>query len=788
MVNSTQYLTCKRNALEKYFSKLNPEQRKAVFTVKGPVLILAGAGSGKTSVLINRIANMIFFGDAYEADGGSSEISQQDLDFLESYAAGIETDSNRLREITASNCIKPWNILAITFTNKAAGELRDRLQAMLGEESGGITAATFHSACVRILRREIDHLGYQSSFTIYDSDDSQRIVKTCLSELNVPEKQFPPKTILSIISGAKDEMITPEDFLANAEGDFRKQVVGRVYRAYQDRLRTANAIDFDDIIGLTVELFEKFPDVLEHYQNRYKYIMVDEYQDTNQAQYRLVSLLSAKHKNLCVVGDDDQSIYRFRGATIENILSFEAQFTGCTTIRLEQNYRSTQNILSAANNVIKNNRERKEKRLWTDQGDGQKIIVYKAADETGESRHVADVILENVQKGMRYGDHAVLYRMNAQSNSLERALTANAIPYKIVGGLRFYDRKEIRDVVAYLSVINNPADFLRLRRIINEPKRGIGDATVLDLEEMSMDLKMGPLEVMRNASSYPQLAKKAAALTNVANMFDRLAEAAETEPLDVFLEHVLEETGYLAFLKSQGEEGKTRLENVEELKSTITNYMQAAEEPSLAGFLEEIALYTDVDKLEQNSDAVVLMTMHSAKGLEFPAVFIVGMEEGIFPGVRSMNSDADMEEERRLAYVAITRAREQLTIMHASQRMLFGQTNRNLISRFIKEIGSDLIEHVDSTVNITRGVKEAPVLPRKAMTLQQQLAGRKAAVSKAEPVDFAPGDQVMHNIFGTGMILSVKKMAGDAMLEVAFETHGTKKIMANFAKIKKIQK
>lgn len=788
MVNREKFFELKQNALKKHFGRMNSEQQRAVFAVNGPVLILAGAGSGKTTVLVNRIANMIHFGNTYHSDFCPEGISQADLDFLSEYAAGSETDINRLKEIVSdSSQIKSWNILAITFTNKAAGELRQRLEAMLGEDGKDLTAATFHSACVRILRREIEKLGYAKSFTIYDSDDSQRIVKTCMSELNIAEKQFPPKTILSIISGAKDQLITPEDFEQAAGGDYRKQVVAKVYASYQRKLFAASAVDFDDIIRLVVELFEKFPDVLQHYQNKYKYIMVDEYQDTNQAQYRLVSMLSAKHRNLCVVGDDDQSIYKFRGATIENILNFEEQFNNCTTIRLEQNYRSTQNILSAANSVIQNNKGRKSKKLWTNSGDGEKITVFKAQDEQGESRFVAEGILTNIKNGMKYSDHAILYRMNAQSNSLERAFVQSGIPYKVIGGLRFYDRKEIKDIIAYLSVINNNADMLRLKRIINEPKRGIGDTTVGVMEEISIDLKTNPLQIMREAASYPPLSKKSAPLVALAKVFDKLAQAAETLPLDELLDLLLDKTGYLEYMKSLGEEGITRIENINELKSTMAQYQKQAEEPSLSGFLEEISLYTDVDKLDENSDTVIMMTMHSAKGLEFPQVFIVGMEEGIFPGLRSMDSEADMEEERRLAYVAITRAKERLYITNASQRMLFGQTNRNLPSRFIREIDAELVERIDSTTRTSKAVDMAPTRPQSNLTLQSQLASRKTAASQPrETIDFAVGDRVSHNVFGEGTVLSVKKVSNDSMLEVAFEKVGTKKLMANFAKIVKI--
>lgn len=789
MVSRNDFITLKKKALNKYFSRMNEEQRKAVFTINGAVLILAGAGSGKTTVLVNRITNMVYFGNSYSSEIFPLGTSEEDIEFLKDYVDGKNDDIERLREVICDGSeIKPWNILAITFTNKAAGELKERLRVMLSKDSDEILAATFHSACVRILRREINHLGYDSSFTIYDSDDSQRIIKTCITDLNLYDKQFPAKGVLGVISTAKDQMITPEDFEAEAGQDYRKQVIAKVYGMYQKRLKAANALDFDDIIRLTVEIFEKFPEVLEHYQNRYRYIMVDEYQDTNHSQFRLVSLLAAKNKNLCVVGDDDQSIYKFRGATIENILHFEEQFENCKTIRLEQNYRSTQNILTAANSVIQNNQGRKQKKLWTSAGDGDKITVYKAVDEMLESRFVAETILKDIKDGMKYSNHAILYRMNAQSNSLERAFVASGIPYKVIGGLRFYDRKEIKDIIAYLSVINNPNDMLRFKRIINEPKRGIGDTTIALIEELCIGMSKNPIEVMINAEEYEPLAKKSKLLKEIAEMFVSLRKASEEANLDELLDMLVEVTGYSDYLKANGEEGITRLENINELKTTMADYKQNAEDASLSGFLEEISLYTDVDKYEEEEDKVIMMTMHSAKGLEFPVVFIVGMEEGIFPGVRSLNSESDMEEERRLAYVAITRAKKKLYITHASQRMLFGQTSRNLKSRFIKEIDENVVEKIDLTVRkATNEDKIVKSLNTDVFSLKNEIMSRKKEKQEVNQCyNFSVGERVTHNIFGEGTVLSVKKMSNDALLEIAFEKVGTKKIMANFAKIIKM--
>lgn len=792
MTNGQKFTGAKRAALEKYFGRLNDMQKKAVFTVKGPVLVLAGAGSGKTSVLVNRIANMVTFGNAYNDENVPASVSEEDIGFLEAYnGSRDEAIVSRLADITAVDRVSPWNILAITFTNKAAGELKERLAAMLGNDADSVCAATFHSACVRILRREIENLGYYtSSFTIYDSDDSQRLLKSCYEPLDLSDKAFPPRMVLSMISSAKDKLIAPDEFENAAKGDYRKMGIAKLYRLYQTRLRDANAVDFDDIIRLTVELFEKEPDVLQHYRNLYKYIMVDEYQDTNQAQFRLVSLLSEGHKNLCVVGDDDQSIYRFRGATIENILGFENQFENAEVIRLEQNYRSTQNILNAANSVIANNESRKEKRLWTSAGDGSKVTVYRAFDESAESAYVADEILSAVDKGASYGDFAVLYRMNAQSNSLERTFTRSGIPYRVIGGLKFYDRKEIKDITSYLALLNNNRDMLRFKRVINEPKRGIGDATVSMIEQISGDLNISPIEVMRDCASYPVLSKKSLVLVKTANMFIHLSDFAETHSLSELLDELLDKTGYANAMKALGDEGIGRLENISELKTTMTQYEEAnGDEASLSGFLEEISLYTDLDKLDSDDNAVSMMTMHSAKGLEFPTVFIVGAEEGIFPGNRSMDTQEDMEEERRLAYVAITRAKEKLFITYAKQRMLFGFTNRNLISRFAKEIGKDYVEKIDSTVRTeeTSAADEVIVQSAPKYSLKSELANRKAEQSKKSVnADFSVGERVRHNVFGDGTVLSVKKISNDAMLEVAFDSVGTKKLMANFAKITKI--
>ena len=782
------YTQLKQMALEKYFERMNARQREAVFKINGPLLILAGAGSGKTTVLVNRIANMIFFGDAYNSDFVPS-VTDDELLFLERYASGIETDSERLRGIVAVDCINPWNILAITFTNKAAGELKERLSNMLGSSGDGITAATFHSACVRILRREATALGYGSSFTIYDADDQKRIVKACLSELDISDKLFPVKSVLGVISKCKDKMISPKDFEESTSGDYRMGTYAKVYSLYQKRLSDANAMDFDDLICKTVELFEKNPDILRHYQNLYKYIVVDEYQDTNMVQYKLVSMLSARHHNLCVVGDDDQSIYKFRGATIENILQFEGQFENCTVIRLEQNYRSTQNILTCANELIKNNNERKGKNLWTSAGDGEKVSVFKADSGLAEAKFVAEKILQNIGEGGKYSDHAVLYRTNSQSNQIEQALVASGISYKVFGGVKFYDRKEIRDILAYLHVISNNADLLRLKRIINEPKRGIGDATVTVIEQISSDLGETPIQIMRDAENLAPLSRKAKLLVPLAEMFDELSEIAQNEPLDKLLDEVLDKTGYLTALLMAGDEGMSRLENINELKSNMVNYSEQADEPSLSGFLEEIALYTDIDSLDENGDYVALMTMHAAKGLEFPTVFVVGMEENIFPSARSLESEADIEEERRLAYVAITRAKKKLYLTHARERLLYGNVSYNPSSRFIAELPRDNIEVTSQRSSEPRAYTQKKTMAVNSMSLQKQLSSIKktAAAAAAVPTEvYSIGDRIEHKIFGQGTVLNAIPTASDTSLEVAFDKVGTKKIMAKFAKIKKL--
>lgn len=784
----------KQAALTRYLAAkgLNPPQQEAVRTVCGPVSVLAGAGSGKTTAIVNRIAFMMRFGNAY--DGEVPPFSAEDAEFLRQTADGlIAPDEQRLTEILGYAPIPGWRILAITFTNKAAAELKARLEVMLGASAADVWAATFHSACVRILRQHIERLGYHSDFTIYDADDTQRVIKELLKEPALQdrgrgislEKAFPPKSVAHEISRAKDRLLTPEDMLREADGDYRLSKIAQIYAAYQQRLLGSNAVDFDDIIMLTVRLFRTQPDVLEKYQNRCRYLLVDEYQDTNPAQYELIRLLAEQHHNLCVVGDDDQSIYKFRGATIENILSFESQFPDCRVIRLEQNYRSTKQILKAANSVIRNNQGRKDKTLWTDLAEGDKICWYCAGDQNTEARFVADTVLEGVRQGKPYQNYAVLYRTHALSNTLERQLAQAGIPYRIYGGLRFFDRKEIKDIISYMCVVNNPYDILRFSRIINEPKRGIGAQTLSDLTQISLDLSISPLEVLRTADSYPVLARRAKALQEAADVFDRLREAADTLPLDEFYDTLLVVSGYMEMLRNEGAEGEARIENIKELKTSILSFISQAEnigdEPTLSGFLEEISLYTDQDRADESQDAMTLMTIHAAKGLEFENVFLIGLEEGIFPGRRSMDSPEEIEEERRLAYVAITRAKQQLYITTTSYRMLYGQTASNATSRFLREMDPDVIEKQEPE-------RQASVIGKSSVTKQTDAFFQYPDKSSNAPADlsFTAGDRVKSFIHGEGTVLQVSPMGGDVLLEIAFDRVGTKKIMAKYARIRKV--
>ena len=830
-----RFCKARRAAIAREFYRLNPEQQRAVLTTEGPLLLLAGAGSGKTTVLINRIANLMKYGRGSDCAEVPEWVTPGDLEVLEHYAATGEGDSYQLERLCRLDPAAPWTILAITFTNKAAGELKERLSAMLGPSAEDIWASTFHSACVRILRRDIEKLGFSSSFTIYDTDDSLRVIKDCLKDLEMDDKQFPPRSVLGYISRAKDAMKLAGDYLAECEksGDFRLTKIAKVYVEYQKRLWDANALDFDDIILHTVRLLLQCEDVRAYYQKKFRYVLIDEYQDTNNLQYLLASTLAGGYENFCVVGDDDQSIYRFRGATIENILSFEKQYKGCRVIRLEENYRSTRHILEASNAVIRNNRGRKGKELWTKAGEGEKLQLYSAMNEHDEAQYVAARILEHYSQGRKWKDHAILYRMNAQSNQMENACKRNGIPYRIIGGTRFFDRAEVKDMVAYLAVLNNPGDDLRLTRIINNPPRGIGAQTVETATEIAHRDGVPIFSVIDNARMYPELERSAGKLAQFTNLMGELSTLLQTLPLDQFYEELMVRTGYATMLETKNTvEDRTRLENIRELLTSINGYLEnAGDEPSLAGFLDEIALYTDLDNHDPDQDCVVMMTMHSAKGLEFPVVFVVGAEEGIFPGTRAIGETEEMEEERRLCYVAMTRAKEKLFLTCANQRMLFGRTSANRPSRFVEEIPSEHLERagrsfLDRSSDWEGGIPSrssgydggfggsyrSPYDQRpqqRSAAPQPGYGGFTRAMGMGNPppsggayapqrpkrtlssagapgaapagADFKKGDMVRHKAFGQGMILSVQKMGGDALVEIAFDNVGTKRLMLKSA-------
>ena len=807
-----RFIQARHDAIATEYSNLNPCQRQGVLATEGPLLLLAGAGSGKTTVLIHRVANLLRFGRGSDTDEIPVPISEDEVQFLEQYAAAPDAAQRPLMEyLCAVEPARPWEVLAITFTNKAANELKERLGRMLGEEvAADVWASTFHSACVRILRRDIDRLGFDRSFTIYDSDDSKRVIKDIIKELELEEKSFPPREVQTIISRAKNDMQTPEDFAeqGKAINDWRKIRMGKVYSLYNKKLRDANALDFDDLLWHTVRLLETAGDVREYYQRKFRYILIDEYQDTNALQYRLAALLTNQEKNICVVGDDDQSIYRFRGADITNILSFERQFKGARVIRLEQNYRSTQNILDAANAVIRHNQGRKGKTLWTENGRGELVTVKTTYNESDEANFVLGQIMMYYRRGGNWGDCAVLYRTNAQSNAMEYACKRNGVPYKIYGGLKFFDRAEVKDMLAYLCVINNPTDDLRLRRIINVPARKIGAATVDKAQLIAARYGLTLYDVLCRAEEFPELKSSAAKLKPFTDMIEEMRRRLPDCPLPEFYDYVCERSGYAPALREKDDvESRGRLENVQELKSSILTYLENAEgtEPSLSGFLDEIALYTDLDSRADGDNCVTMMTMHAAKGLEFPQVFVVGMEEGLFPGNRAMGDGAEMEEERRLCYVAMTRAREKLTLTNARQRTLYGKTTPCMPSRFLNEIPEDNMEWLSKPVprsdawedsrdddgcaygygGYTRqGTtvptrREVPAASRPGSLYTARTAAK--APSTASYIQLQAGETVEHDAFGRGLVLSVRPMGGDALLEVAFDTVGTKKLMLKAA-------
>lgn len=792
-VDREEFLKLKRAAFDTLYDSLNDMQRESVYRVRGELLILAGAGTGKTTVLVNRIAHIITYGDAYYCENVPDSLTEEQLNKLKEYKT---LDKEQLREALKYCAVRPcppWGVLAITFTNKAANEMKQRLAALVGEDvAGQMWVGTFHSVCVRILRSNLHLLGkkFNSSFTIYDSDDSKRLIVQCMRELNIDEKMLPPKAVAARISRIKDELMTPEEFTEKG-GDFKDSQIATIYELYQHRLAESNALDFDDLIFKTVYLLRTHPEVLEHYQRKFSYVNVDEYQDTNPAQFELTKLLSSGKHNLMVVGDDDQSIYKFRGATIKNILQFDTVFKDCRIIKLEENYRSTSCILGAANSVIRHNFGRRGKELWTERQGGDGVHIRKLNNQNDEARFIINTVRDCVNKhGYKFSDCAVLYRMNAQSNSLENQFARSGIPYRVLGGTRFYERREIKDILAYLTVINNPTDNLRLKRIVNEPKRKIGESTMSAVEDIAVENDAPLFAVMANASSFTALAKNAPKLEKFAAMILSLKECAETKGMKELCTRLLDETGYREMLLSSTQpDDIERLANIEELVSNMVQYEESNENPTLDGFLQSVSLVADIDNYDKNADAVVMMTIHSAKGLEFPIVFLPGMEEGIFPGIMSVNNPDELEEERRLAYVAMTRAKEQLYMLHTDERMFFGKTQRNPPSMFLGEIAEEFVD--------AEPVKKAPVQTKQEM---QPVTKRKhplsaevtrpsseiGSVGKTTGYErFAPGDKVRHMTFGEGVVLTVTEMGADILYEIVFDKVGTKKLMATYAKLRR---
>ena len=811
---SQRYLTAKQALFERAYHTLNPRQQEAVFHVNGPLLILAGAGSGKTTVLVRRIAFLIRYGNAYFSDRVPQNLTEERVRRLEAAAETLTpADIQPILDEFADSPCPPYRVLAITFTNKAANEIKERLSVMFAdtEMAGEIWSGTFHSVCLRILRRYGDLLGYRTGFSIYDVDDSKKAAQEAMRRANIDEKLFPVKAVLNTISRAKDKLCTPEEFELETGNDFRLKQIAKIYSQYQMLLRESNAMDFDDIIMQTVLLLRNHPEVAENYQRQFRYVCVDEYQDTNPAQFELTRLLSAGSGNLMVVGDDDQSIYKFRGATIENILSFNKTYQNARVIRLEQNYRSTQNILDAANAVIDHNSGRMGKTLWTSHGEGELIRLIQCEDQNEEARRVVDIIQKQVAKGSAYRDFAVLYRMNAQSQTLEKAFARAGVPYRMLGALRFTDRKEIRDAVAYLQLLVNSGDNVRLNRIINEPRRKIGNKTLEAVAILAEEQGCSQFEIIERAGEFTALKNARPMLEGFADLINDLKSLASRVSLSALFDAVLDRSGYRQMLIAGGEAEAERLQNLEEFKSQIMDYEKESENPSLQEFLEETALVADVDRYDEEADAVVMMTVHSAKGLEFPTVILPGMEDGIFPGMQTIEGgNSELEEERRLAYVAITRAKSQLYILHTSQRMLFGRTTYNPISRFVSEIPQKLLEKersaygggVRGTVGSSYGGYGSqgksvygsmgagtPINQKKTYyseSVSKPVSAPKAAPQKSAPAEiFKAGDRVRHFVFGEGEIISVKPMGTDTLYEIMFDRVGTKKLMATYAKLKR---
>lgn len=732
--------------------KLNERQKEAVLATEGPVLVLAGAGSGKTTVLVNRIAYMI-----------------------------------------SEKHIRPWNILAITFTNKAAREMKDRIERLLGDTAKDMWIGTFHSVCVRILRSCIDLLGYNRDFVIYDTADTKTVMKECLRELDIDEKSFPVRNVLSIISNAKNDLMDAATFENVYKSDYRMSIIAKIYYRYQTKLRKNNAVDFDDIILNTVKILSENPDVLSKYQDKFRYILVDEYQDTNNSQYLLINLLAQANRNLCVVGDDDQSIYKFRGANIGNILNFEDDYSDVQKITLDQNYRSTQNILDAANSVISNNKGRMGKSLWTSNGDGNRVYVYTGTNEYDEARYIARQIKKHFDEQGSFSDCAILYRTNAQSRVIEEMLMRESVPYKVLSGLRFYDRKEIKDIIAYLRVVYNPNDDVSLARIINEPKRKIGNATLEKARNIAREKETSLYDVISHADDYPEFKTAIKKLLSFSEIIQSLIKLKDTVTIEDLTGRILNDTGYMpALVMEDTTESKTRIENLGEFISVITEFEKNEETGNTLGeFLENISLVSDIDGYDENEDSAVLMTIHSAKGLEFPIVFLSGLEEGLFPGMRSMESDDDIEEERRLCYVAITRAKEQLYITKTISRTIHGKTMPTTASRFFKEIPVEYLEDKTTLqpkvakVMQDLGVRNAAA-PKKEVYMTKGFGSSVKSSGSTDYSKFKAGDTVEHRTFGRGEILKATPCGNDCILEIQFESIGFKRLMAAFAKVKKI--
>ena len=796
-----KYLRAKRALFDKaYAARLNPEQRRAVFTTEGPLLVLAGAGSGKTTVLVNRIVYLIKYGNAYFSDEVPDGLAPEAAEILESAA---EWDRDEILEILpqfTDSPAAPWSVLAITFTNKAAREIRDRLMRAFDDEAvaSDVWSGTFHSVCLRILRRFSERIGLREGFSIYDTDDKKRMISLCMKELNIDEKRLAPKAVASAISMAKDELKTPDAM--DVSRDIRGRDIYAIYQLYEGKMREYNAVDFDDIIMKTVELLESNEDVCTYYQNKFRYVLVDEYQDTNYAQFVLTKILSDKHRNIMVVGDDDQSIYKFRGATIENILNFDKTYPEATVIKLEQNYRSTGNILEAANAVIKNNGDRHDKKLWCDKGAGEKIILHESQDQNDEGRYIIDRVNFGIKSlGRKYSDFAVLYRVNALGRSLQTSFAKSGVPYRVVGDMGFYDRKEVKDMMAYLSILTSPTDNLRLKRIINEPKRKIGQTTVDAIEEIAAAVGSSMYEVVKNAAEHIALAKVSDKLIAFAAIIEGV-KSEYTIPSEI-IRALFERSGYKDMLTAEGFEGEGKIENVEEFIGAAVEYEERCsdigETPTCHGFLEEISLVADVDKYDETADAVVLMTVHAAKGLEFPVVFLAGMEDGIFPSIQNIGEAEEMSEERRLAYVAITRAKEMLYITHARERMMYGRTTYNQLSRFVKDELPRSLMFEDAPRRKPQGFaayqQTRPVENKQSyfneLRRPVEIAPKKREKTGAAEygiTKFAPGTRVSHDMFGQGEILSSRDMGGDVLYEVRFDNGQVKKLMATFAKLKKL--